>query len=89
MAVVWVGWDDAPRLGSLAFGQLGIYLRSCRLNLTKAFVRDLRAFLKEESQIKRDEIASRQLRVLAAYRRPRDKKLGPIAGIAGNFEMSA
>jgi hypothetical protein len=26
--------DDAPRLGSVAFGQLGICLRSCRLNLS-------------------------------------------------------
>jgi hypothetical protein len=39
------------------------------------FVRDMRAFFKEESQLKRDEIASRQCFALRAYQRPRDKKL--------------
>jgi hypothetical protein len=34
-----------------------------------------RAFFKAENPTKQDEIASRQLHVLLAYQRPRDKKL--------------
>ena len=41
----------------------------------KAFVRDMRAFFKAKKQLKRDEIASRQVHALIAFQRPRDKKL--------------
>src|SRR5262245_3632252 len=43
--------------------------------VAKAFVRDMRAFFKEENAIKRDEIAGRQLFALSAFQCPRDKKL--------------
>jgi hypothetical protein len=42
--------------------------------VAKAFVRDMRAFFKAKD-LKRDEIASRQLRALVAFQRPRDKRL--------------
>jgi hypothetical protein len=35
----------------------------------------MRAFFGAESQLKQDEIASRQLHALNAFQRPRDKKL--------------
>jgi hypothetical protein len=35
----------------------------------------MRAFFKAKNQLKQDEIASRQLHALAAFQRPRDKKL--------------
>jgi hypothetical protein len=40
-----------------------------------AFSQDMRAFFKTKDQLKRDEIASRQLHALIAFQRPRDKKL--------------
>jgi hypothetical protein len=40
-----------------------------------AFSHDMRAFFKEKSQLKQDEIASRQLHALQAFQRPRDKRL--------------
>ena len=43
--------------------------------VAKAFVRDMRAFFKEENAIKRDEIASRQHHALAHLQRPREKRL--------------
>jgi hypothetical protein len=43
--------------------------------VAQAFVRDMRAFFKAKNQLKQDEIASRQLHALAAFQRPRDKKL--------------
>ena len=43
--------------------------------VAKAFVTDMRAFFKAKDQVKRDEIASRQLHALIAFRRPRDKRL--------------
>jgi hypothetical protein len=43
--------------------------------VAKAFVRDMRAFFKAKDQLKRDEIASRQLHALVAFQRPRDKRL--------------
>jgi septin family protein len=45
------------------------------LEVAKAFARDMRAFLNEESQLKRDEIAVRQLHALWAFQKPREKKL--------------
>ena len=41
----------------------------------RAFRRDLRAFFREPSQLKQDEIAARQLWALQGFRRPREKKL--------------
>jgi hypothetical protein len=38
--------------------------------LTKAFVKDMRAFHAEQSQIRRDEIAFRQLKALRRRSRP-------------------
>ena len=43
--------------------------------VAQAFVQDMRAFLKAKNQLKRDEIASRQLHVLWAFQRPRERKL--------------
>jgi hypothetical protein len=43
--------------------------------VARAFVRDMRAFFRAKNQLKQDEIASRQPHALAAYQRPRDKKL--------------
>src|SRR5206468_6720858 len=43
--------------------------------VAKAFVRDMRAFFGEENQLKRDEIAARQLYALAKFRRPRERNL--------------
>ena len=43
--------------------------------VAKAFVRDMRAYFAERSELKRDEIAARQLHALNELRRPRDKKL--------------
>jgi hypothetical protein len=45
----------------------------------KAFVRDVPAFFKEGSQLKRDEIAGRQLHALQAFQRPRENKCLPQA----------
>jgi hypothetical protein len=45
------------------------------LKVARAFARDMRAFFKAESQLKQDEIASRQLHALWAFQRPREKKL--------------
>ena len=42
---------------------------------SRTFVRDVRAFFKEENAIKRDEIAGRRLFALSTFQRPRDKKL--------------
>ncbi len=41
--------------------------------VAKAFVKDMRAFFKEENAVKRDEIALRQLHALRAFERPREK----------------
>ena len=41
--------------------------------VAQAFVRDMRAFFKAKSQLKQDEIASRQLHALIAFQRPRDE----------------
>jgi len=38
--------------------------------VAQAFVRDMRAFLKAKDQLKRDDIASRQLHALIAFQRP-------------------
>jgi hypothetical protein len=43
--------------------------------VAKAFVRDKRAYFAERNELKRDEIAARQLYALNQQRRPRDKKL--------------
>jgi hypothetical protein len=43
--------------------------------VAKAFVRDMRAYFAEQNELKRDEIAARQLHALNEFRRPRDKKL--------------
>ena len=39
------------------------------------FVKDMKAFFAEPNQIKRDEIAARQLHALKEFPRPREKKL--------------
>jgi hypothetical protein len=44
--------------------------------VTKAFVKDMRAFFAAPNALKQDEIAARQLQALNEYRRPRDPKLG-------------
>jgi hypothetical protein len=43
--------------------------------VAKAFARDMRAYFAERNELKRDEIAARQLHALNEFRRPRDKKL--------------
>jgi hypothetical protein len=45
------------------------------LEVAHAFARDMRAFFKAKTQLEQDEIASRRLRALNAFQRPRDKKL--------------
>jgi hypothetical protein len=45
------------------------------LEVALAFSRDMRAFFRAESQLKQDEIASRQLHALQAFQGPRDKRL--------------
>ena len=53
--------------------------RPCRVVLppsaAASFVRDLRAFMAEPTEIKRDEIAARQLKVLERYRLPQEREL--------------
>jgi hypothetical protein len=53
--------------------------RPCRVVLPPSaaagFVRDLRAFLAESSDLRRDEIATRQLRVLEKFRLPQEREL--------------
>jgi hypothetical protein len=41
--------------------------------VAEAFVADMRAFFAEANQIKRDEIAARQMSVLRQYQGPREK----------------
>jgi hypothetical protein len=41
--------------------------------IARRFMEDLRAFFAEESPIKRDEIAGRQMAVLREYQGPREK----------------
>ena len=41
--------------------------------VTRRFLEDMRAFFADESQIKRDEIAGRQMSVLRQYQGPREK----------------
>jgi hypothetical protein len=41
--------------------------------VARRFMEDLRAFFAEESQIKRDEIAGRQMAALRKYQEPREK----------------
>jgi hypothetical protein len=41
--------------------------------VAEAFVADMRAFFAEPNQIKRDEIAGRQMSVLRQYQGPREK----------------
>jgi hypothetical protein len=45
------------------------------LEVAHAFARDMRAFFNAKTQLEQDEIASRQLHMLNAFQRPRDKKL--------------
>ena len=45
------------------------------MQVTKAFIKDMKGFHAEPNAIKRDEIAARQLRVLREFSRPGDKKL--------------
>lgn len=53
--------------------------RPCRVVLPPSaaanFVRDLRAFMAEPTEIKRDEIAARQLKVLERFRLPQEREL--------------
>lgn len=44
-------------------------------DVAKEFVRDMRAFHREKSQIKRAEIAARQRFALSQFQGPRDKAL--------------
>jgi hypothetical protein len=41
--------------------------------VARAFVRDMKAFFAEKNQIKADEIAARQMRVLQEYQGPLEK----------------
>jgi hypothetical protein len=41
--------------------------------VARRFLEDMRAFFADESQIKRDEIAGRQMSVLRQYQGPREK----------------
>jgi hypothetical protein len=43
--------------------------------VARRFMEDLRAFFAEESPIKRDEIAGRQMHVLREYQGPREKPI--------------
>lgn len=43
--------------------------------VARAFLKDLRAFLAEESQLRQDEIAARQCHALRQFQGPREKKL--------------
>ena len=43
--------------------------------VARRFFEDMRAFHREQSPMKRDEIAARQLHTLGGYLRPRDRKL--------------
>jgi hypothetical protein len=43
--------------------------------VARAFVEDMRAYFAEPNQIKRDEIAARQLHALKEFQGPREKKL--------------
>lgn len=43
--------------------------------VAREFLKGMRAFFKEESSIKRDEIAARQCFALQAFQKPREKKL--------------
>ena len=52
--------------------------------VAKAFVKDMRAFHREESQIKRAEIAARQRFALSQFQRPRDKALR-VSGVIKMF----
>ena len=45
------------------------------MQVAKQFVKDMRAYHAEQSAIKRDEIASRQLHALREYQGLREKKL--------------
>ena len=45
------------------------------LHMAKAFVRDMRAFFKKDSELKPDELASRQLHILQPFQRLRPKTL--------------
>jgi hypothetical protein len=45
------------------------------LKVARRLFENMRAFDRERNLIKRDEIAARQLHVLAGYLRPRDRKL--------------
>jgi hypothetical protein len=53
--------------------------RPCRVVLppsaAASFVRDLRAFLAETNELKRDEIAERQLHILEQFRLPHERDL--------------
>jgi hypothetical protein len=53
--------------------------RPCRVVLppsaAASFVRDLRAFLAESNELKRDEIAKRQLHILEKFRLPDERDL--------------
>jgi hypothetical protein len=53
--------------------------RPCRVVLppsaAASFVRDLRAFLAEPNELKRDEIAKRQLHILERFRLPHERDL--------------
>jgi hypothetical protein len=42
-------------------------------DVARRFMKDLRAFFAEDSQIKRDEIAARQMSALRKYQGPREK----------------
>jgi hypothetical protein len=63
------------------------------LEVALAFTRDMRAFFKAESQLKQDEIASRQLHALQAFQHPRSRlqqivtdKRGPALQACEVFE---
>ena len=69
-------------IAGVAIVRYGVYLPSMPsksldlpMDVAKNFVRDMRAYFAEPNNIKRDEIAARQLHALRQHQGPRDKKL--------------
>lgn len=71
-----------PRRSETRISAAGAYLGRMLRNqpdippqAAQAFVADMRAFFRETSQLKQDEIAARQCWALQAFQGPREKKL--------------
>lgn len=55
-------------------------------HIARAFLADMRAYLRATSELKRDEIAAHQLRILSSYFRPGDKKM-QLSDVRNLFEL--